>query len=274
MLYQSNQETNDRQAYVKDTPYLALGIAAGLGYIAAGVFVKKKTSMDRLLDTVSDEVRSLKKEDKSPEGYLLQEVEKFKEQLKKPHFGNIIKRFGAWLYIMQQEPLPAIRLWLASSRPVAEQILQRYKSAAGREAVPVFKLVLPATLSASGKYVVEQIEAFRQATTLIHRGLVADFTRITSTVPYMPDSADSLLPYGTDWADQWETLIYDAFPAAQNGRTNITFYLLPDKPVASLFVPERPRYQWRSRQEWMLLLLIPRLSDPHLSEKWCQHQEN
>ncbi len=52
------KEKLDWQAYVKDTPYLALGIAAGLGYIAAGVFVKKKTSMDRLLDTVSDEVRS------------------------------------------------------------------------------------------------------------------------------------------------------------------------------------------------------------------------
>ncbi len=182
-------------------------------------------------------LRSMNKERKSPEGYLLHEVEKFKEQLKKPHFGNIRKRFGAWLYLMQQQPLPAMRLWLASSRPVAEQILQRYKSAVGQEAVPVLKLVLPATLSASGQYVVKQIESFHQATTLIHRGLVADFTRITSTVPYLPDSTDSLLPYATDWADQWETLIYDAFPATQNGRTNITFYLLPDKPVASLFVP-------------------------------------
>ena len=52
-----------------------------------------------------------------------------------------------------------------------------------------------------------------------------------------PIPHDSLLPYGTDWEDQWETLLYDAFPAAQDGRTDITFYLLPDQPVAGLFVP-------------------------------------
>ena len=182
-------------------------------------------------------LRSLKKDAKSPEGYLLKEVEKFKKQLKKPRFGNITKRFGAWLYLMQQEPMPAVRLWLASTRTAADQVLQRYKSAGGRQAMPILKLALPATISASGKYVVERIEAFHHATTLIHRGMAADFHRIATTVPYVPDSPDSLLPYGTDWEDQWETLLYDAFPAAQDGRTDITFYLLPDHPVASLFVP-------------------------------------
>lgn len=182
-------------------------------------------------------LRSLKKDAKSPEGYLLKEVEKFKEQLKKPRFGNITKQFGAWLYLMQQEPLPAVRLWLASTRTAADQVLQRYKSAGGRQAMPILKLALPATISASGKYVVERIEAFHQATALIHRGMAADFNRIAATVPYVPDSLDSLLPYGTDWEDQWETLLYDAFPAAQDGRTDITFYLLPDHPVAGLFVP-------------------------------------
>ena len=51
------KEKLDWQEYVKETPYLALGIAAGLGYLAAGMFINKRTPMDRLLDTISDEVR-------------------------------------------------------------------------------------------------------------------------------------------------------------------------------------------------------------------------
>ncbi len=181
-------------------------------------------------------LRSLKKED-SGEDYLLKEVEKFQKQQKKPHVSNIIKRFAAWRYLMQRKPLPSVQLWLASSRPAAEQVLEKYNSASGRNAVPILKLDLPARISASGRYVVEQIEKFHQATTHIHRGLAADFTRITTTVPYVPDAPESLLPYGTDWADQWETMLYDSFPAAQDGRTAITFYLLPDHPVGSLFAP-------------------------------------
>ena len=178
-------------------------------------------------------LRSLKKDDKAQD-YLLQEVEKFQKQQKTPKVDNIIRRFTAWRTLMQQKPLPSVRLWLASSRPAADQVLERYKSTSGSHAVPILKLDLPATISASGRYVVERIEKFHQVTVLIHRGLVDDFSRIT-TEPYVPDAADSLLPYGTDWAEQWENVLYDAFPAAQDGRKAITFYLLPNHPVAGLF---------------------------------------
>ena len=193
-------------------------------------------------------LRSLKKED-SGEGYLLKEVEKFQKQQKKPRLRNIIKRFLAWRFLMQQKPLPAVQLWLATSRPAAEQVLERYKSASGKNAVPILKLSLPATISASGRYVVERIEKFQQASTLIHRGLIADFTRIATTVPYVPDAPESLLPYGTDWADQWETMLYDSFPAAQDGRTAITFYLLPDHPVAGLITAAETSQQQSQEEE-------------------------
>lgn len=51
------KEKLDWQEYVKETPYLALGIAAGVGYLASALLVKKRSSMDRLLDLVGDEVR-------------------------------------------------------------------------------------------------------------------------------------------------------------------------------------------------------------------------
>lgn len=51
------KEKLDWQEYIKESPYLALGIAAGVGYLASGLFIKKRSSMDRLLDLVGDEVR-------------------------------------------------------------------------------------------------------------------------------------------------------------------------------------------------------------------------
>ena len=51
------KEKLDWQEYVRESPYLVLGIAAGLGYLASGLFIQKRSSMDRLVDIVTDEVR-------------------------------------------------------------------------------------------------------------------------------------------------------------------------------------------------------------------------
>jgi hypothetical protein len=103
----------------------------------------------------------------------------------------------------------------------------------------VLKLALPAYIDASPKYVVRQIEEFQQATTAIHQGLTADFERIVRTVPYRPDAHESLLPYGTDWAEQWEGMLDGYFPAARTGRMAVTFYLLPEQPLAQMLsLPE------------------------------------
>lgn len=51
------KEKLDWQEYVRDSPYLSLGVAAGVGVLASRLFIKERSSMDRLLDIVSDEVR-------------------------------------------------------------------------------------------------------------------------------------------------------------------------------------------------------------------------
>lgn len=51
------KEKLDWQEYIKESPYVALGIAAGLGYLASGMLIKQRSSMDRLLDVVTEEVR-------------------------------------------------------------------------------------------------------------------------------------------------------------------------------------------------------------------------
>jgi hypothetical protein len=121
----------------------------------------------------------------------------------------------AWLRLLKNRPVPRVKMWLASTRESADQVFERYHTGGivGASSVPVLKLALPAHIAASGRYVVQQIEAFQQKTTHIHQGLVADFERIVATVPYVGDSHQSLLPYKTDWADQWEGMLDEYFPA-------------------------------------------------------------
>ena len=51
------QEKLDWRGYVKDSPYWALGAAAGLGFLASGMFRARSTPMERIMDSVAGEVR-------------------------------------------------------------------------------------------------------------------------------------------------------------------------------------------------------------------------
>jgi len=47
----------DWREYVKDSPYLAIGVAAGLGYLASRVFIPRTTPVERIMDSIAGEVR-------------------------------------------------------------------------------------------------------------------------------------------------------------------------------------------------------------------------
>ncbi|OHB24626.1 MAG: hypothetical protein A2X84_11255 [Desulfuromonadaceae bacterium GWC2_58_13] len=51
------KEKLDWRAQVKDSPYWALGAAAGLGYFASKVFARRATPMERILGSLVEEVR-------------------------------------------------------------------------------------------------------------------------------------------------------------------------------------------------------------------------
>ena len=184
-------------------------------------------------------LRFLQQAQETKEEDRIDTLENIEAQLQKPRLGDTVKRFEAWLRLLKNQPLPPVKVWVASTRDSADQIFNRYEAISGTSAMPVLKLALPAYIDASPKYVVRQIEEFQQATTAIHQGLVADFERIVKTVPYRRDAHESLLPYGTDWAEQWEGMLDRYFPAARAGRKNITFYLLPEQPLAQMLsLPE------------------------------------
>jgi ElaB/YqjD/DUF883 family membrane-anchored ribosome-binding protein len=47
----------DWREYVKDSPYLAIGAAAGLGYLASRMFLARATPMERIMGSIAKEVR-------------------------------------------------------------------------------------------------------------------------------------------------------------------------------------------------------------------------
>jgi len=51
------KEKLDWREYVKDSPYLAIGAAAGLGYLASGIFTKRTTPLERIIGSIAGEVR-------------------------------------------------------------------------------------------------------------------------------------------------------------------------------------------------------------------------
>jgi ElaB/YqjD/DUF883 family membrane-anchored ribosome-binding protein len=51
------KEKLDWREYAKDSPYLAIGVAAGLGYIGSKVLITRATPMERIADSIAAEVR-------------------------------------------------------------------------------------------------------------------------------------------------------------------------------------------------------------------------
>ncbi|MBF0234833.1 MAG: hypothetical protein HQK65_17615 [Desulfamplus sp.] len=51
------REKLDWREYVKDSPYLATGAAAGIGFLAAGMLITRKTPMERIMGSIAEEVR-------------------------------------------------------------------------------------------------------------------------------------------------------------------------------------------------------------------------
>jgi hypothetical protein len=51
------EEKLDWREYVKHSPYLTIGAAAGLGYLASRMFITRTTPMERIMGSIAEEVR-------------------------------------------------------------------------------------------------------------------------------------------------------------------------------------------------------------------------
>jgi ElaB/YqjD/DUF883 family membrane-anchored ribosome-binding protein len=50
------KEKLDWREYVKDSPYWAIGVAAGLGYLAAGRLIKRPTPIEEIMNSIAEDV--------------------------------------------------------------------------------------------------------------------------------------------------------------------------------------------------------------------------
>ena len=186
-------------------------------------------------------LRSLPEAKGTEEVDLLDKLESLMAELEKPRLQDSVNRTEAWLRLLKNQPPPSVKMWLAATRDSGERIFTRYELISHTSVVPVLRLPIPAYIDASGKYVIEIVEKFQKDTVAIHHGLAADFDRVVSTVPYLRDSPESLLPFGTDWAELWEGKLDKYFPASRDGRNHVTFYLLPGQPLSRLLsLPDSP----------------------------------
>lgn len=53
------QQTFDWRTYIADYPYVALGVAAGLGFLLSGIFKPRPTPRERIMDAVAESVEEL-----------------------------------------------------------------------------------------------------------------------------------------------------------------------------------------------------------------------
>jgi hypothetical protein len=52
------KEKMDWRGYVRNSPYWAIGAAAGFGYLASGMFKKRTTPMERMMGSIDKKVRA------------------------------------------------------------------------------------------------------------------------------------------------------------------------------------------------------------------------
>jgi len=50
------REKLDWREYVRDSPYWVTGAAAGLGFLAAGMFIRRSTPLERIMVSIAEEV--------------------------------------------------------------------------------------------------------------------------------------------------------------------------------------------------------------------------
>lgn len=153
--------------------------------------------------------------------------------------GEMKKRFTAWLTLLRHQPLPPDTLWLASSRDSGDQVMIEFEKHHDAPAIPVLQLLIPSHIRISTSHLVDQISRFHNQSSDIHKALRSQLTDLARNDNYDPTDANTLIPDGTDWAEQWQASLENFFPESSHGRKKLTIYLLPNTTINKLFsLPE------------------------------------
>ena len=189
----------------------------------------------QLLDAQEIEMfRSLQGED-SPEGEgPFAELQRIKAGLDSSRPREVKMRFQSWLQLMRQAPLPATRLWLASSPEAGDQLFTEFEKHSDAAPVPILKLTVPDRIEAGPTHIVSRVSKFLDDSEPIRTKIIAELDTLINKAHWSADSAEDLLPSGGYHPNNWSELIEDHFPAGSHGTAALLFYLLPGCNIASL----------------------------------------
>ena len=204
----------------------------------AGILKKEKEDLlqeMQLLDAQEIEMlRSLQGEAGTEDEDPFAELQRIKAGLDDAHPREVKVRFQSWLRLMKQAPLPDTKLWLASSPEAADELFNEFDKRNEGAPSPILDLAIPDRIEAGPTYVVSRVKSFLEDSAQLREKVIAELEALINTAGLSSDSAENLLPSGSEHSSRWAEIVEDHFPAGSHGSATLRFYLLPNCPVAEL----------------------------------------
>ncbi|MBT8328727.1 MAG: hypothetical protein KJN87_03400 [Desulfofustis sp.] len=189
----------------------------------------------QLLDAQEIEMlRSLQGETGTEDEDPFAELQRIKAGLDDAHPREVKIRFQSWLRLMKRAPLPDTKLWLASSPEAADELFDEFEKSNNGAPLPILELTIPDRIEAGPIYVVSRVNSFLEDSANLRVKIIAELEALISSAGLSSDSADNLLPSGSEHSSLWAEMIEDHFPSGSHGSATLLFYLLPNCAIATL----------------------------------------
>jgi hypothetical protein len=189
----------------------------------------------QLLDAQEIEMfRSLQGETDTGDEDPFAELQRIKARLDEAHPREVKIRFQSWLQLMKRAPLPDSKLWLASSPEAADELFIEVDKRNKLTPLPILELTIPDRIEAGPTHVVSRVTRFLEDSADLRTKIIAALDALSSNAVLSSNSADNLLPSGSEHATLWAEIIEDHFPAGSHGSATLRFYLLPNCTIAEM----------------------------------------
>ncbi len=200
----------------------------------------------QLLDAQEIEMlRSLQGETDTDDEDPFAELQRIKADLDGARPREIKIRFQSWLRLMKHAPLPDTKLWVASSPEAADELFIEFDKRNEGTPLPILELTIPDRIEAGPIYVVSRVKSFLEDSATLREKIIAEFEMLVNKGGLSPDSAENLLPSGSEHSSLWGEMVEEHFPAGSHGSASLRFYLLPNCTISTLLrlEPGRPDRQ-------------------------------
>ena len=193
----------------------------------------------QLLDSQEIEMlRSLQGEASPEDEDPFAQLQRIKADLDEAHPREVKIRFQSWLRLMRRAPLPDTKLWSASSPEAADELFNEFEKRYDAIPLPILELAIPERIEAGPTHVVTRVKSFLDDCASLREKIFAEFEALINNIGLSSDSAENLLPSGSNHSSLWAEIVEDHFPTGSHGSATLRFYLLPNCPISTLLALE------------------------------------